>query len=100
MVTLRVGWYPTGFQSPAAVRPAERPDRAAVERQFREGLARVLALERERLPARARDLFVKHPGLGVLARSERHVFHPPHCLHSRMQLRAGPAVRAGTGSTR
>src|SRR3989441_8163923 len=48
-VILRVGWYPTGFQSPAAVRPAERPDRAAVERPFRERLARVLALQREPL---------------------------------------------------
>src|SRR2546428_8057403 len=61
MVILRVGWYPTGFQSPAAVRPADRPDRAAVEPQFREGLARFAALEPELLPPPARGRFAKHP---------------------------------------
>src|SRR2546428_489326 len=79
MVILRVGWYPTGFQSPAAVRPAERPDRAAVERQFREGLARFAELERELLPARARDLFVKHPRLGHLTLPEWVRFHAARC---------------------
>jgi len=88
LVILRVGWYPTGFQSPAAVRPAERPDRAAVERQFREGLARFLALERELLPARARDLFVKHPRLGDLTLSEWLCFHAAHCVHHAKQIRA------------
>src|SRR2546422_1922105 len=56
LVVLQPGWYPAGFQSPAAVRPAERPARAAVERQFRGGVARVLAPEREPPPAPARDL--------------------------------------------
>ena len=88
MVILRVGWYPTGFQSPAAVRPAERPDRAAVERQFREGLARFAALERELLPARARDLFVKHPRLGDLTLPEWVRFHAAHCAHHAKQIRA------------
>src|SRR5256885_9831460 len=79
LVILQLGWYPTGFQSPAAVRPAERPDRAAVERQFREGLARFLALERELLPARARDLFVKHPRLRDLTPPAWLPLHPAHC---------------------
>ena len=87
LVILQLGWYPTGFQSPAAVRPVERPDRAAVERQFREGLARFLALERELLPARARDLFVKHPRLGDLTLPEWLRFHAAHCAHHAKQIR-------------
>src|SRR3989442_15796937 len=67
LVILQLRWYPTGFQSPAAVRPVERPDRAAGGRQFRGGLARVLALERGLFPARGRGLFVKHPRLRALA---------------------------------
>src|SRR2546422_11212792 len=95
MVILRVGWYPTGFQSPAAVRPAERPDRAAVERQFREGLARFLALERELLPARARDLFGKHPRLGGLTLAEGRGFPAAHCAHHAKRLRARVAGGGG-----
>src|SRR2546426_717635 len=53
LVILQLGWYPTGFQSPAAVRPAERPARAAVARQVPGGLAPVLALESGACPARA-----------------------------------------------
>src|SRR3989442_16008944 len=53
---LRVGWYPTGFQTPAAVRPAGRPRRAAVQRQVRGGLPRFPALQRELLPGRGRRL--------------------------------------------
>src|SRR5207247_3345339 len=88
MVILRVGWYPTGFQSPAAVRPAERPDRAAVERQFREGLARFAELERELLPARPRDLFAKHTSLGGLPLPEPARFHAAHGAHHAQQVRA------------
>src|SRR2546428_3675707 len=50
LAILQLGWYPTGFHSPAAVRPAERPDRAAGGRPFRGGLAPVLALARATLP--------------------------------------------------
>src|SRR5207253_5756261 len=41
LVILQLGWYPTGFQSPGVLRPVDRPHRAAVERQFREGRARL-----------------------------------------------------------
>src|SRR2546428_4880021 len=60
MVILRVGWYPTGFQSPPAVRPAERPDRAAVARPFRGGPAPLAQPEREPLAAPAPGPFGKH----------------------------------------
>src|SRR3989442_12044739 len=59
LAILQIGWDPTGFQSPAAVPPAERPDPAAGERQFRGGLAPVLALARGPLPAPGRGMFVK-----------------------------------------
>src|SRR2546425_9029974 len=58
LVILRVGWYPTGFQSPAAVRPAERADRAAGESQFPGRPAPFLALQRALFPCRGRGLFV------------------------------------------
>src|SRR2546422_9360500 len=61
LAILQLGWYPTGFQSPAAVRPAERPDRAAVERQFRGGLARVPPPEPGPVPAPAPGLVLKAP---------------------------------------
>src|SRR2546425_13288664 len=88
LAILQLGWYPTGFQSPAAVRPAERPDRAAVERQFREGLARFAELERELLPARARDLFRKHPRLRDLTLPQWVRLHPAHCAPPPQQIRA------------
>src|SRR2546428_8344752 len=61
LVILQLGWYPTGFQSPAAVRPRERPDRPAVETPFRGGVPRFLALGPGLVPAPARGPFLKHP---------------------------------------
>ena len=85
---MRLGWQPPGAESPAGVRPAERPQRAAVERQFREGFERFLKLERELLPARQGDLFVKHPVLGDLTLPEWLRFHEWHCAHHARQIRA------------
>src|SRR2546426_9529452 len=53
LVILQLGWYPTGFQSPAAVRPVERADRAAGARQLRGGPAAVLATGPRPVAARA-----------------------------------------------
>src|SRR2546429_8714848 len=50
LAILQLGWYPTRFQSPAAVRPAERAHPAAGARQLPGGLAPVLALERQLVP--------------------------------------------------
>src|SRR2546428_13264221 len=55
MVILRVGWYPTGLQSPAPVRPAGRPDRAAVARPLPGGLALLAGRGRRLVAAPARD---------------------------------------------
>ncbi|HYT03406.1 MAG TPA: DinB family protein [Gemmatimonadales bacterium] len=88
LVMLRLGWIPSGFRSPPGTLPAERPDPAAVERQLREGVARFVVLERELLPARASDLFVKHPRLGDLTLPEWLRFHALHCAHHAKQIRA------------
>ncbi len=87
-LVMRVGWVPPGIEAPTQARPAERPERAAVERQFREGVQRFLALERELLPARRDDLFVKHPRLGDLTLPEWLRFHLWHCAHHAKQIRA------------
>ena len=88
VLVMRLGWSPPGVDAPAPVRPAERPDRAAVQRQFTEGVARFLALERELLPARRADLFVKHPALGDLTFPEWLRFHAWHCAHHAKQIHA------------
>jgi hypothetical protein len=88
LVMLRLGWMPSGFRSPPGARPAERPEPAAVQQQLRDGVARFLVLERELLPARASDLFVKHPRLGDLTLPEWLHFHVLHCAHHAKQIRA------------
>lgn len=88
LVVLRLGWIVPGRESPPDVRPAERPDPASVDRQLRDGVARFLRLERELVPARSRDLFVKHPALGDLTLSEWLRFHVLHSAHHAKQIRA------------
>ncbi len=86
-LVLDVGWVPPGIEAPGQTRPAERPAPAAVERQFREGVERFLALERDLLPARRDDLFVRHPRLGDLTLPEWLRFHEWHCRHHAKQIR-------------
>ncbi len=88
LVMLRIGWIPSGLRAPAVTRPADRPDAAAVAQLLRDGVARFLALERDLLPARASDLFVKHPRLGDLTLPEWLRFHVRHCAHHARQIRA------------
>ena len=92
LVMLKIGWIPSGFRAPDVTRPAERPEAAVVERMLREGVTRFLALERELLPARAADLFVKHPRLGDLTLPEWLRFHVRHCAHHAKQIRARLAL--------
>ncbi len=88
LLVLQVGWVPSGGQAPTFTRPAERPDARTVERQLREGVARFQALERELLPSRRDDLFVKNPALGDLTLPEWLQFHVRHCAHHARQIRA------------
>ena len=88
LLIMRIGWMPTGREAPELTRPSERPDRQAVERQLRDGVARFLTLERELLPGRREDLFVKNPALGDLTLPEWIRFHSRHGAHHARQISA------------
>lgn len=84
---LGLGWYPSGRQAPAGSVPAPRVERAEAERRFRAGALAWDALVRDLLPARRRDLFVKHPRLGDLTVEEWLRFHLAHARHHARQIR-------------
>jgi hypothetical protein len=88
ILVLGLGRTLPGREAPAAVRPAERPEPRAVERQLREGVDRFLVLGRTLLPDRGADLFVKNPALGDLTLPEWLRFHVWHCAHHARQIRA------------
>jgi hypothetical protein len=88
ILVLGFGRTMPGREAPEAVRPAERPEPRAVERQLREGVERFLALERTLLRDRRSDLFVKNPALGDLTLPEWLRFHVWHCAHHARQIRA------------
>lgn len=87
-VILTLGWFPPGRKTPPQAAPAARPERAEVERQLRDGVARFLDLERRLLPARRADLFLKHLSLGDLTLEEWMRFHVRHAEHHAKQIRA------------
>lgn len=87
LLIMRAGWFPPGGKAPSQILPAERPERAAVEKQFTEGIQRFLDLKRRLLPARRYDLFVKHPVLGDLTLEEWMKFHVRHATHHARQIR-------------
>jgi hypothetical protein len=85
-LVLRLGWYPSSLRAPEPARPAVRPDRASVERQFSEGVERLVGLERELVPTRRADLFAKHPELRDLTLPEWLRFHVQHGRHHASQI--------------
>ncbi len=80
-------WFPPGFRAPDGAAPAARVDRAAVVARFRRGLALWEQVERDLLPTRRHDLFVKHPALGDLTMDEWLRFHLIHARHHARQIR-------------
>lgn len=84
---LGLGWYPQGFKAPEGTVPAERITRTAAEAHFRDGIAKWEALERDLLPRRPRDLFLRHPRLGDLNMTEWMRFHLIHARHHARQIR-------------
>jgi hypothetical protein len=84
---LSIGYIPPGGRAPETTLPAQRPDRAATERQLREGVARFVELAHTLLPRRAHDLFVKHPVMGDLTIEEWMRFHVRHATHHVRQIR-------------
>lgn len=80
-------WFPPGRKAPSRTSPMEQITRAAAEEHFMAGLANWAQIERELLPARGRDLFVKHPRLGDLTIDEWVRFHRIHARHHARQIR-------------
>lgn len=81
-------WIPPGVQAPGRAWPQAHPDPREVERRFLAGHARLGQLAAELLPARATDLYVKHPRMGDLTIEEWLRFHAWHCRHHAKQVRA------------
>ena len=86
--TFGLGWFPPGRKAPQATTPAPRVEAQAAEAHFRAAFAGWEAMERDLLPARRRDLFVKHPRLGDLTLEEWGRFHLVHARHHARQIRA------------
>lgn len=84
---LRLGWYPQGIKAPDGTIPAAAISRVAAESHFRDGILQWQTLERDLLPVRPRDLFLKHPRLGDLSLSEWIRFHLIHARHHAPQIR-------------
>jgi hypothetical protein len=83
-----IGFFPPGRKAPETSLPAARPERGATEQKLKNAVAAFQELERRLLPARADDLFVKHPVFGDLTLGEWMFFHRRHATHHAKQVRA------------
>ena len=84
---IHLGWFPPLQRAPSMTVPAPHVDRAAAEAHFRRGVERTEELARLLLPARASDLFVKHPRMGDLTFPEWMEFHVIHARHHAGQIK-------------
>ncbi|HTR19708.1 MAG TPA: DUF1569 domain-containing protein [Gemmatimonadales bacterium] len=84
---MSIGWFPPGFKAPSRAVPAAHVDRGAAEAHFRAAHARATEMAHLLLPARGRDLFVKHPRMGDLTLPEWLDFHVIHARHHVRQIR-------------
>lgn len=87
VLVMHLGWFPPFISAPSVSAPPPHVDRAAAETHFRRGVERTEDLARLLLPARARDLFVKHPAMGDLTLPEWMEFHVIHARHHARQIR-------------
>lgn len=87
VLVLDLGFFPPFMRAPERSVPAEQVDRGAAEMHFRQGVERIQGIGRLLLPARAWDLFVKHPRLGDLSLPEWMEFHLRHARHHAKQIR-------------
>lgn len=87
LLILGFRWFPPGRRAPERTTPAPGVTRQAAEPHFLAGLATWKAIERDLLPARGRDLFVKHPRLGDLTVEEWIRFHVVHARHHARQIK-------------
>jgi hypothetical protein len=86
--TFGLGRFPPGLKAPERTTPPAQVDGRTAEAHFRNALAAWDAVERDLLPARRNDLFVKHPRLGDLTLEEWARFHVVHSRHHARQIRA------------
>jgi hypothetical protein len=87
LLVLGLRWFPPGRKAPERSLPASQVTRGAAEAHFMAGLAAWDQLERELLPARRNNLFVKHPRLGDLTLEEWLRFHVVHARHHARQIK-------------
>ena len=87
LLVMHIGWIPRGLEAPSRAIPTPHVERAVAESRFRRGVERNLELAQLLLPARARDLFVKHPRMGDLSLTEWMDFHVVHARHHARQMR-------------
>ena len=80
-------WFPPGRKAPERTVPPPQMPRAVAEPHFLAGVAAWNHLERELLPHRRADLFVKHPRMGDLTLEEWMRFHLIHARHHARQIR-------------
>lgn len=86
-LVLDLGVFPPFAKAPDRSVPPERLERGAAEMHFRAALEHLENVAQLLLPARARDLFVKHPRLGDLTLEEWMAFHVRHARHHAKQIR-------------
>jgi hypothetical protein len=81
-------WFPPGRKAPERTVPPPQMLRVVAEGHFLAGLAAWERIERDLLPSRRNDLFVKHPRMGDLTMEEWMRFHRIHAQHHARQIRA------------
>lgn len=86
--TFGLGRFPPGLKAPERTTPQPKVDGRFAEAHFRSALTKWEAVERDLLPARGHDLFVKHPRLGDLTIGEWARFHLIHARHHARQIRS------------
>ena len=86
--TFGLGRFPPGLTAPERTTPPPQVDASAAEAHFRAAVAAWEQVERDLLPARRDNLFVKHPRLGDLTLEEWGRFHAVHARHHARQIRA------------
>jgi hypothetical protein len=84
---LDLGVFPPFLRAPERAIPPEKIERHVAEEHFRNGFERIQEVAKLLLPARSRDLFVKHPRLGDLTLPEWMEFHLRHARHHAKQIR-------------
>ncbi len=87
VLVLDLGFFPPFMHAPEKSVPPEQIERHVAEEHFRKGFERIQEIAKLLLPARARDLFVKHPRLGDLTLPEWMEFHVRHARHHAKQIR-------------